>query len=147
MNDLPIRELLTAKIEPHSGVAFCPDTQDSISKLEESVGALPAAMKAVLTTYGPAGFTGSASVSSDAGRVRAIFTLFGVAEIERDLRRHSYFHEFGLLPIADDEFNDRFVLCRDGSVQFVEFENGQFSLHRVAPSFDEFLGRIEVSAD
>jgi hypothetical protein len=75
------------------------------------------------------------------------FTFFGTqgspGDVLSDYEAHPQFVELGLLPIADDIFNNRFVLrLASGAVGFVEFSGGAASYRELAPSFSEFLSNI-----
>ncbi len=136
---------IASKVEPHTGRTYLPDEPDAILTLETRVGSLPPGMRELLSTYGRCGFSGFASVKFENGHVEPIFTLFDTATIVDDCIAHSDFEEGGFIPVADDEFNNRYLFSqRDGAVHFAEYANGSCVITRVASSFEAFLRAIEV---
>ena len=121
-------------IEPHHGGAFEPDSLADVRSLEDAVEVkLPETWVAILTKYGASGFVGSASVESFSGPVFVILTLFGVAEIRDDHAAHESYGGTGLVPIGDDEFNNRYVWgSADRSVAFIDYTNQEETLN-IAP--------------
>ena len=137
---------LRSKIEPHHGGAFQPEDPEAVRALEGALGvALPTSLVAILTRYGACGFSGVASVDSPQGQRLGIFTLFGADKIKKDRESHPDYSEKGLVPVADDEFNNRYVWQVDtGAVFFIDYSHGCGASTKIANSPEEFLDRISV---
>jgi hypothetical protein len=138
-----------SKIEPHDGVSFRPDSDVAIEALRNVLRhELPDTLILILKRYGACGFKGSATVRGSDGFDFGIFTMFGASKIEKDYLAHSDYADRGLIPIADDEFNDRYVWQADsGRVLFIEYAGGLSRTMDVAASFDDFLEQIRVVSD
>lgn len=137
-----------AKIEPH-GAFFTPEPPESVARLEGAVGGrLPETLVTLLRRHGASGFAGSASVETGSGRSFGIFTLFGVDQILEDREAHPDYRQREFLPIADDEFNNRYVWDGNtGKVYFIDYSHGTSEATEVGRSFDDFLEAINVTPD
>ena len=51
---------------------------------------------------------------------------------------------YGLIPIADDNFNNRYVLRKSGEVMYIDYSRGWAAISKLAESFDEFLNMLDV---
>jgi hypothetical protein len=68
--------------------------------------------------------------------------------VTNDLVAHSDYVADGLLPIADDLFNNRYVVeLSTGKVRFIEYSEGRRREREIAGSFDAFLMAIRVIPD
>jgi len=125
---------------------------DDIRAIETKAGfKLPAIYVSFLKTYGHCMFTGEATVRrvGEMPPLR-IDTMFGCGDsagnILIDMQRHPEFRNNGLVPIADDNFNNRYVLRKSGEVMFVDYSRGWAAISKLADSFDEFLNLLDVQA-
>jgi hypothetical protein len=129
-----------------------PATAAAIGKLEKAIGRnLPGTWAALLRRHGSCGFTGAASIVF---RIKSkqtelpILSLFGCTDILEDWKDHPDYQRDGLVPIGDDEFNDRFVWERStGHVYFIDYAYTRGAMTKVASSFDGFLRQIRVASD
>ncbi|WP_417316009.1 SMI1/KNR4 family protein [Cycloclasticus pugetii] len=140
-------------LRPISG-DYSPLTPEQAREVERLVGfELPASYTAFASDFGGGGvFQGEATVKTDDGRELAVFTIFGgvalTPSVLEDLKAHPEWQEAGLIPIADDMFNNRFLLeCRTGKIHFIEYSEGVSRAFEVAPSFEAFVERVEVVLD
>ena len=135
------------------GDEFRPVDAGHLEQLEKTARVrLPQSWINLLSRHGSCGFRGAAFVLCPNGRRFPIFVFFGGPEardqILADLELHPEFEVAGVIPVADDEFNNRYVWDRrTGVVSFIDYSHGAAEWAMVAESFDAFLDRIEVSAD
>jgi hypothetical protein len=137
------------KIAPiEAAFEVCDD--DDIQAIEAKAGfKLPATYVSFLKTYGRCMFTGEATVRCP-GEVPPlrIDTMFGcgdsAGDILTDMQRHPEYRNNGLVPIADDNFNNRYVLRKTGAVLFIDYSRGTTAISKLADSFDEFLNMLDV---
>lgn len=138
--------------EPVEGV-FEPLSREELSSLEGTLGfALPSDYKNFLTKYGRCVFTGEALVKTPSGQELELFTMFGAkgdaGNLLNDIDLHPEYLENDLIPIADDMFNNRYVLnLNSGEISFIDYTNGTGSQILIAKSFTDFLNKIEVVSD
>lgn len=132
---------------------FIQATEADLKLIEETLRApVPAQVSTFLQNFGRSMFDGDAAVAAQDGEECGVFTFFCAAgptgSVIADLLSHPDYVADGLLPIADDLFNNRFVVRVDtGEVWFIAYAHGVVSTHLVASSFDEFLEAIEVISD
>lgn len=128
-------------------------TEDELRAIETVLDAsLPAQVVTFLRSYGGASFAGEASVTAIDGTACTVFTIFCAAgpkgSVTNDLAAHSDYASDGLLPIADDLFNNRYVVdLRTGRVRFIDYGEGRRREREIAGSFDAFLSAIRVIPD
>jgi hypothetical protein len=137
------------KIAPIEAAFEACDDKD-IRAIETKAGfKLPATYVSFLKTYGHCMFTGEATVKrpGEMPPLR-IDTMFGCGDsagnILVDLQRHPEYRYNGLVPIADDNFNNRYVLRKSGEVLFIDYSRGSAAISKLADSFDEFLNMLDV---
>lgn len=112
---------------------------------------LPVPFRELQLKYGRCTFDGDAIVPRVSGPPLDIFVLFGCKgeanNCVTDFRAHPEFVAEGLLPIADDIFNNRYVWsATTGQVSFVDYTGG-LGMVTVAESLEQFFERIEVLPD
>jgi SMI1/KNR4 family protein SUKH-1 len=137
------------KIAPiEAAFEVCDD--DDVQAIEAKAGfKLPATYVSFLKTYGRCMFAGEATVRcpGEMPPLR-IDTMFGcgdsAGDILADMRRHPEYRNNGLVPIADDNFNNRYVLRKTGEVLFIDYSRGPTSINKIADSFDAFLAMLDV---
>lgn len=138
------------KIVEPIGEQFCAATGDEVRRIEKMIGgSLPPSFVSFLTTLGNCMFSGWATVSAANGEKLSIATMFGASgpfqSILEDLKAHEDYVAEGVVPIADNNFNDRYVLrLATGKVHYIEYKSGTCRVVEVAESFDDFLQRICV---
>lgn len=124
-----------------------PASAQQIAEAERDLGvSFPAALRRLLGEFGRCGFRGDARIVVDGGEL-GIFTFFGLSgdssNIVEDWKAHDDFQKRRLVPIADDMFNNRYVLNADGGeVIFIDYSSQSSAV--VATTFDDFLSMIEV---
>jgi SMI1/KNR4 family protein SUKH-1 len=138
-----------SKLEP-AKAAYEPLTDSDIAMIRAACAAdLPTAYVTFLRTYGQCMFAEDAIVHTSDDRQFPIFTFFGKGQGSRsvlgDLAQHPEYAETQYLPIADDLFNNRYVLdLHSGRVLYIEYSNGRTNASQVAPDFKSLLDLIEV---
>lgn len=126
---------------------------EEISRLENSLNCqFPEDYRSFLLKCGRCMFTGEATIKDVNGNELEIFTMFGgkgdAGNIQKDFDLHPEYAQDGLIPIADDMFNNRFVLhVPNGNVGFIDYSSGTATYVEVAKSFAEFIDKIEVVPD
>lgn len=145
MQPLPSLEPITTE--------FNKATEHELREIEAILGtSLPEQVAAFLQSYGGAGFAGEANVTAIDGAPCGVFTMFRAGgpkgSVTNDLDAHPDYVADGLLPIADDLFNNRYVVeLSTGKVLFVEYSEGRRREREIAGSFDSFLMAIRVIPD
>lgn len=112
---------------------------------------LPVPFRELQLKYGRCTFDGDAIVPRVSGPPLDIVVLLGCKREANncvtDFRAHPEFVAEGLLPIADDIFNNRYVWSvTTGQVSFVDYTGG-LGMVTVAESLEQFFERIEVLPD
>lgn len=126
---------------------------EEISQLERILNCrFPEEYRVFLSTYGRCMFSGEAIVKDESGNELEVFTMFGwkgeAGNIKKDSDLHPEYTQDGLIPIADDMFDNRFVLhVETGKVGFIDYSSGTATYTKVARSFEEFVKKIEVVPD
>ncbi len=142
---------LANKIVP-VGNAFDPASEQNIADAESLLGlSFPSLLVDLLRTYGRFMFDGEALIQVDQDPPLGIFTFFGckgdVGNLVLDVGAHPDYMRLGLLPIADDMFNNRYVLdIGSNAILFIDYVR-QLPPSVVASSLEEFLRKIEVVPD
>jgi len=132
---------------------FEPLSREELSSLESSLGfILPSDYVSFLSKYGRCIFIGEALIKAYDGQEFEVFTMFGAkgdaGNILNDIELHPEFSKNSLIPIADDMFNNRYVLnSKSGEVLFVDYTNEAGSHISIAKSFTEFVNKIKVVPD
>lgn len=132
---------------------FDPLSQKELSLLESSLdNTLPSDYKKFLMKYGRCVFTGETLITAPDGQELEVFTMFSakgdVGNFLSDMEMHPEYLANSLIPIADDMFNNRYVLnLNSGDVSFIDYSNGTGLMILIAKNFTEFLNSIEVIPD
>ncbi|NHZ65636.1 SMI1/KNR4 family protein [Massilia genomosp. 1] len=121
-----------------------PLTDADIDELELSLGRkLPKEYCEFIKQFGGAFVGGSIDTADDL----PILAFFGVDKGKGGLdklRAHPDLRNDGVLPIADCELGNLYVLDRKNAVHHLNFYGGKTSSRKVAHSFQEFVARIVV---
>lgn len=142
---------LADRIQP-IGDAFDPASGQDLAAAEGALGIrFPVLLRDLQTTYGRFMFNGEALLQVEGSSPLGVFTIFGCkgdkGNIVVDVQAHPDYLGAGIIPIADDMFNNRYVLdLEHGSVLFIDYVN-QHAPRAVASSLDEFFRKIEVIPD
>ncbi|MDO9151707.1 MAG: SMI1/KNR4 family protein [Methylotenera sp.] len=141
----------TDKLEPTGDQFHCAGAED-IARIEAAVGSkLPAAYVRFLENYGASMIGGGAGVVLDTGEELDLFTFFaasGEQGVFADLLAHDEYAPQGLVPIADDIFNNRYLLhAPSGKIFFVQYARGEVRFMEVASSFEAFINSVKLDAD
>lgn len=124
-----------------AGEAF---SSSEVAAIETAIGfALPPAYRAFVEEYGGAFVGGLVDGSTDL----PILTFFGANDLLSRLTLHPDLKDDQVLPFADCELGNLYVMRQDGDVHYLNYYGGTTSARQVAPSFDNFLGRIVVDED
>jgi hypothetical protein len=139
-----------ASLKPVKGLPEPLDNVD-INAIRSIVGSdLPASYVSFLKIYGRSMFEGcDANVVLPEGGKLPIFVFFGKGgpgrNVLEDLEHHPEYVEADYLPIADDLFNNRFVIdLRSGEIVHLQYGDGKVEVTKVADDFEHFLEQIEV---
>ena len=112
---------------------------------------LPEDYVAFLEKFGGASFPNESSVRGISGKRYSPFVFFAAngsrCAVIPDLLTHSDYRERSLVPIADDLFNNRFVLnLPKGGVWFMGYSHGVVE-EPVMPSFEAFMRGLKTVVD
>ncbi len=126
---------------------FSSASAEELLAIEAAIGlALPEAYKDFLRLYGAStARDGDLMISTESGD-ELPFVFFDAKRVLDDIRTHDDFAPEAIVPFADDMFNNRFVFdCKDAwSVHFICWGRGVARAIRIAPTFNEFLGRLRL---
>ena len=131
---------------------YVPANDGNIKEIEKITNVtLPEAYVDFVKIYGRSTFNGYAKVVTNKTDI-GIFTWFGGGgndgSIIKDIKDHKDYAQKGFIPIADDMFNNRFVLNGgNGEISFIEYSSGNSVVIKVADSFEEFVKNIKVEDD
>jgi len=130
---------------------FVRASDPDILEIQKISGAqLPASYVSFLKEVGLSTFDGDAQVKTEEGDVQEVLTFFGGGEgpmsVIDDLRLHDDLLGQQLIPIADDSVNNRYFLdvLQNGRIRYLDYYARPNVVVEVAPSFDDFLARIQV---
>ncbi len=119
-----------------------PFSRVEITEIEQSIGRLlPKDYLEFVSTYGGA-FAGGAIDGNPELPILAFFGADAKTGIISKLRTYQDLHAESILPIADCELGNLYVLDRENAVHYLNYYGGKTTAHRVASSFDEFLARV-----
>ncbi len=126
----------------------CDDSE--IVALEKSIGSrLPANYAVFLKRFGRSMFAVQAIVQCPQLSPFMLFTMYGCkgneGNILKDRENHPEYVARGYVPIADDNFGNRFVLdAKTGEIWFIDYSHESGSVKKVARSFEDFLENLKV---
>ncbi|OUR72492.1 hypothetical protein A9Q78_06765 [Methylophaga sp. 41_12_T18] len=130
---------------------FQPTSAKDVSAFEKRYNVvLPEEFKKFQFTYGRCMFSGEASIVSKSNANLEVFTMFGIncgaGDISDDIETHEEYASQGLVPFADDSFNNRYVIkTEDGSVWYLEYNAGTCNTDQVSDTFEGFMRNIELT--
>jgi len=146
-----IEKFLKDKIQP-IGEQFLPATESEVAQAEREIGTrFPELFRQLQLSYGRLVFTGETLIHAAPGiEPQTVFTIFGckgdVGNLVTDLKLHPDLRQKGLIPFADDMFNNRYVFSSQmGDISFVDYTQGK--LQSMAKSFEDFLAKLQVIPD
>lgn len=128
-------------IEPRM-VPVAPFTEAELTKIERILGrSLPKDYRDFASAYGGA-FVGGL-IDGDAEL--PILTFFNADAVLSNLETHADLKSDGMLPFADCELGNLYVIDPEGVVHFISYYGGSTSALRVADRFSDLLRRVVVS--
>lgn len=146
----PVVEEIAQEVMPIEG-DFDPASEEEVAAAEAKLGVkLPSILRDLQTRFGRCMFAGEALVNAGEEPL-GIFTLFGckgsVGNLVSDFEAHPDMKAEGLIPFADDMFNNRYVWrSEQGDVLFIDYANRQPPCS-VAGSLEDFFRKLEVIPD
>ncbi|WP_367871847.1 SMI1/KNR4 family protein [Luteolibacter sp. Populi] len=124
-----------------------PFSETEIQAIERALGRdLPEDYRQFVKEYGGA-FVGGYVDGKDDFSVLAFLGADEDGGILFKLGWHSDLREDSLLPIADCELGNLYVLTKQNSVGFINYYEGKHTIEKVAESFQDFVDRIVVIED
>ncbi len=129
--------------------AFDPASEQELLAAEAALGVtLPELFRELQKSYGRCRFTGEALIPANGVEPLGVFSILGckgtAGNLLVDFRERPDLRAEGLVPIADDRFNNRYVWdSANGQVLFINTANRKAPL-LVAASFAEFLNEIWI---
>jgi hypothetical protein len=121
-----------------------PFSHAQIKEIEQSIGhQLPKDYSEFVGTYGGAFVGGSIDGSLDLP-ILAFFSADEKSGILSKLRTYQDLQKEGVLPIADCELGNLYVLDRENAIHYLNYYGGKTTARKVASSFGEFLARVVV---
>lgn len=131
--------MLDSRIEPEN-----PLTKTDIAKLEKILGhSVSLEYSAFACHYGGASVGGLV----DGDTELPILTFFNMEKLLSMLETYTDLRDDGVLPVADCEVGNLYVLDRENSVHYINYYGGRTTARKVADSFGDFLARIVVTED
>ncbi len=119
-----------------------PFNQTDFDRIEQSINhPLPVSYRLFTGEYGGA-FVGG-FVHGDPEL--PLLAFFSVDSVLSCLVDHPDLKREGLLPFADCELGNLYVLDRQGEVHYIDYYGGTTKVRKVAGSFNDFVDRIRVT--
>lgn len=129
--------MIDPRIEPST-----PFTKMEIIKIEQILGRiLPTEYREFASTYGGA-FVGGL-IDGDANF--PILTFFSADALISTLNTHTDLKKDRVLPFADCELGNLYVIDQEDAVYYINYYGGSTSAHRIASRFGDLLPRVVVS--
>lgn len=129
--------MLDRRIEPTT-----PFTEAELARIEQVARrVLPEDYRNFVRKYGGA-FVGGL-IDGDAAL--PILTFFGADAVLAALETHTDLKSDGVLPVADCELGNLYVIDHGNAVHYINYHGGQTRSRRVADAFSDLLSRIVVS--
>ncbi|TLD71654.1 SMI1/KNR4 family protein [Phragmitibacter flavus] len=129
--------MLDPRIEPAT-----PFTQTDITSIEQFLGrTLPEDYRVFACEYGGA-FVGGLV---DGNVELPILAFFGADVVISKLEIHADLRGDCVLPIADCELGNLYVIDRENSLHFINYYGGRTTSRKVADTFSDLLARIVIS--
>ena len=121
-----------------------PFSQTAIREIENELGReLPKDYCEFAKEFGGAFVGGLVDGSADL----PILTFFGADDrkgVLSKLRTHPDLRNDGVLPIADCELGNLYVIDRENAIFYINYYGGKTTARKIANSFQEFVARIVV---
>lgn len=122
--------------------AATPFTETELTKIEQVLGReLPGDYREFVRTYGGA-FVGGLV---DGDLELPILAFFGADKVLLSLRLYTDLKDDGVLPIADCELGNLYVIDRENVVHYINYYGGRTTARKVTSQFSDLLDRIVVS--
>jgi hypothetical protein len=129
--------MIDPRIEPAA-----PFTAMELTKIEQILGRpLPEDYRDFASAYGGA-FVGGLI---DGDTELPILTFFSADAVVSKLETHTDLKSDGVLPFADCELGNLYVIDQEGAVYYINYYGGSTSARRVANRFTDLLPRVVVS--
>jgi hypothetical protein len=123
---------------------FSPFSALQIKEIESTLGrALPRDYVEFVTKYGGA-FVGGSIDGKDDFPVLSFFAGDEIRGVLSMLTLYPDLRDAGVLPIADCELGNLYVLDRENRISYLNYYGGVTTARKVALSFTEFIGRIVI---
>lgn len=129
--------MIDPRIEPAS-----PFTEAELAKIEQTLGrSLPKEYRDFASVYGGA-FVGGLI---DGDVELPILSFFSADTVLSKLETHIDLKSDGVIPFADCELGNLYVIDREDAVHYINYYGGNTSARRVANRFSDLLSRIAIS--
>jgi hypothetical protein len=129
--------MIDPRIEPAA-----PFTETELTRIEQTLGrSLPKDYRDFASTYGGAFVGGLIDGSTEL----PILTFFSADAVLATLETHTDLKADGVLPIADCELGNLYVIDQEDSVHYINYYGGVTSARNVANRFVDLLPRIVAS--
>lgn len=124
-----------------------PFSEVEINEIEgEIYRKLPDSYRDFVKVYGGA-FVGGLIDGSEDFPILGFFSASGKNSVLGRLEAHQDLKEDRILPIADCELGNLYVLDSNNSVHYINYYGGKTSAKKVAQTFQEFIDRIIVTEE
>jgi hypothetical protein len=124
-----------------------PFSEADLVKIEREVGrTLPFVYREFVKTKGGAFVGGSVDGREDLP-VLSFFSNDSTKGVLSKLATHPDLRDAHVLPIADCELGNLYVLAPDDTVHYINYYGGTTTTMLVASSFQDFINRIRVSEE
>jgi hypothetical protein len=129
--------------------AFDPASEQELLLAEATLGVtLPELFREIQKSYGRCRFAGEALIPVSGAEPLSILSILGckgaAGNLLMDFRARADLQDAGLVPIADDPFNNRYAWhSAHGHVVFIDDAKRQPPLF-VAATFEDFLNKIWI---
>ena len=121
-----------------------PFSDSDIKEIEGAIGrALPVDYCVFVRKYGGA-FVGGLVNGSDGLPILAFMGPDEENGVLSALKTHPDLRSEGILPFADCELGNLYVLDRQNAVHYLNYYNGDATAQKVADSFQDFIERISI---
>ncbi len=124
-----------------------PFSDSDIRQIESAIGReLPKSHTDFVKKYGGA-FVGGLVDGSDDLPILTFFDTSKEKSVLASFGTHPDLRGDGVLPIADCELGNLYVLDRDNTVHYISYYGGKTEASKVADTFEDFVARIVVDKE
>jgi hypothetical protein len=124
-----------------------PFSEADITEIERVLGRpLPSDYCDFVKEYGGA-FVGGLIDGSDELPILGFFSASEDDGILRSLKSYTDLRDDGVLPFADCELGNLYVLTQKNAVYYINYYGGKTTVRKVADSFQDFVARIVPEED